>query len=161
MPTRKIITSKIYERSTCQTSLAATYATAAEMSRRGYNVAFTVGNTPRVDLYCDAPDGQVFKVQVKGISNPNGFYVQQSFFDSPAQQNLLLVIVLVPKPNDDSPVQFFVMTHAEAIAESEKMPKFKRDGRPYEKGSGLNWGSITPYKNAWYKLPTCDSSSIA
>jgi hypothetical protein len=140
-------------RATTHTSLAAAFATGAELSRRGYDVSFTIGNTPRVDLLCAVPDGEPFKVQVKGISNRNGFYVQQSFFDAAVQKDLFLVIVLVPPIGDLSPFEFFVLSHDDAIAESGKMPKFKRDGRPYENGSGLNWGSIKPHKDKWDRFP--------
>jgi hypothetical protein len=135
------------------TSFAAACATSAELSRRGYDVAFTLGNTPRVDLICAVPDGEAFKVQVKGISTANGFYCQKEFFDAAQQQNLFLIIVLVPPVGDSSPFRFFVLSHEEAILEFSRMPKFKRDGRPYENGSGLNWGSVKPYEDSWDKLP--------
>jgi hypothetical protein len=138
-------------RSNCQTAMAAAFGTGAELSRRGYNVCFTVGNTPRIDLLCCVPDGDTFKVQVKGISNRAGFWVQQSFFDATAQNDLFLVIVLVPK-EDDLPLRFFIMSHVDAKAESEKLPKFKRDGRRYEV-SGLAWGSVTPHEGRWDKFP--------
>ena len=57
-------------------SMAATFAVASELSRRGYNVGLTVGNTPKVDLICSMPDGKAFKVQVKGLSGEHGVYIQ-------------------------------------------------------------------------------------
>lgn len=140
-------------RASTHTSLAAALATGAELSRRGYDVAFTLGNTPRIDLLCAVPDGRAFKVQVKGISNPSGFRVQQAYFEATPQADLFLVVVLVPAIGDESCFRFFVLSHKEAIDESSKMPKVKADGRKYEKGSGLNGGSVTPYENAWKKLP--------
>jgi hypothetical protein len=79
-----------------QTSSAAVLATGAELSRRGYDVTFTLGNTRKVDMLCAVPDGRTFKVQVKGLSNRNGFYIDKSFFDGATQDDLYLVVVYVP-----------------------------------------------------------------
>ena len=123
------------------------------MSRRGYDVTFTLGNTRRVDMLCAVPDGVTFKVQVKGLSNRNGFYIDKSFFEGPPQEDLYLVVVHVPPLGKDGPMEFYVMTHAQAQAEFSKMPTHKRDGRPYERGSGLNWGRVKNYKDAWKSFP--------
>lgn len=128
--------------------MAAALAVGAELSRRGYDVAFTLGNSPRIDLLATVPDGRPFKVQVKGISKPWGLYVQETFFAAPLQQDLFLVIVIVARePVQDGCMgfRFFVLSHAEAKLEGGKMTiPFKR---------GLNWGSIKNYENAWRKLP--------
>jgi len=135
------------------TAWAATFATAAELSRRGYDVAFTMGNTPRTDLLCAVPDGKPFKVQVKGISNQNAFYAQKEFFEAPTQKDLYLVVVLVTSDVEQLALRFFILTHEEAQKEFANMPKTKKDGRPYESGFGLNWGSITRYENKWTSFP--------
>src|ERR1017187_2152997 len=111
------------------TSTAAIFAVAAELSRKGYNVGFTVGNRPRFDLFCGVPDGESFKIQVKGISNANGLYVQESFFTARPQDNLFIIIVLVPKPEEpeDCPFRFFILSHEDARREAENMPHFARD----------------------------------
>lgn len=135
------------------TASAAAFATAAELSRRGYDVAFTMGNTPRIDLLCALPDGEAFKVQVKGISNPAAFYVQKKFFEAPTQRDLYLVVVLVPRKDKQIPLRFFILTHGEAQREFQLMPTHKKDGRPYDSGTGLNWGSITSYEDKWNTFP--------
>jgi hypothetical protein len=84
------------ERDKQQTSSAAVLAIGAELSRRGYDVTFTLGNTRRVDMLCSVPNGPLFKIQVKGISGEWGFYIDKSFFEGETQQNLFLVVVLVP-----------------------------------------------------------------
>jgi hypothetical protein len=91
------------KRATQHTSSAAVLATGAELSRRGYDVTFTLGNTRRVDMLCAVPDGKPFKVQVKGISNANGFYIDKSFFEGNVQTDLYLVVVLVPPPRTSPP----------------------------------------------------------
>jgi hypothetical protein len=128
-----------------QTASAAVLGVGAELSRRGYDVTFTLGNTRKVDMLCSVPDGFPFKIQVKGISNPNAFYIDKSFFEGDAQDDLFLVVVLVPQ-EDASPIRFFVLSHGEAKNEFAKMPTHKRDGRPYINGSGLNWGSVKSYE---------------
>jgi hypothetical protein len=140
-------------RATQQTSSAAALAVGAELSRRGYDVYFTLGNTRKVDMLCCFPDGSPFKIQVKGISGEYGFRIEKSFFDGAAQENLFLVVVLVPK-DEAAPFRFFVLSHDEAKKEFKKMPTHKKDGSVYEKGSGLNWGSVKPYEDSWGTFPT-------
>lgn len=53
------------KRATQHTSSAAVWATGAELSRRGYDVTFTLGNTARIDMLCAVPDGEPFKIQIK------------------------------------------------------------------------------------------------
>lgn len=112
-------------RATAHTAQAAAMAVSAELARRGYDVAFTLGNTPKVDLLCNVPDGDMFKVQVKGLTIANGFIVRKSFFDESRDHNLFLVVVLVPPTPeaDDVPFRFFVLSHDEARAEFAKMPR--------------------------------------
>jgi hypothetical protein len=141
------------KRAAQHTSSAAVLATGAELSRRGYDVTFTLGNTRRVDMLCSVPDGQPFKIQVKGISTANAFYIDKSFFEGDIQQDLFLVVVLVPPLDKDSPFRFFILNHADAKNEFSKMPQQKRDGRPYLNGAGLNWGSVKPHENAWGQFP--------
>lgn len=136
------------------TSSAAVLAIGAELSRRGYDVTFTLGNTPHIDMMCAVPAGEQFKIQVKGISSANGFYIDKSFFDEPIQPNLFLVVVLVPPIEEESAFRFFVLSHDEAVKEFAKMRPTKLDGRPYENGNGLNWGSIKPYEKAWKTFPS-------
>jgi hypothetical protein len=66
---------------------------------------------------------------------------------------LYLVVVYVPPLGVDEPLEFYVLSHAEAQHEFSKMPTHKKDGRPYPDGSGLNWGSVSPYKGAWTAFP--------
>jgi hypothetical protein len=128
-------------------ALAATCAVAAELSRRGYDVAFTLGNVPRLDLIASVPDGQPFKIQVKGIRNQNGLWVQSTFFKAKPQDDLFLIIVLMAKPNIENSAlfRFFILSHRQAIAEGKAMPV------PFEQG--LNWGPLKKYENRWDTLP--------
>src|SRR5262249_7807694 len=128
-------------------------ATGAELSRRGYDVTFTLGNTRRVDMLCSVPDGDTFKVQVKGISGTYSFYIDKSFFEG-VQPDLFLVIGWVSPPGDGSPFRYFGLRHEEAKREFAKLRTHKKDGRPYTSGHGLNWGSIKQYEmDTWSKFP--------
>lgn len=144
------------KRSIQQTSSAAALATGAELSRRGYDVTFTLGNTPKVDMICAVPDGRTLKVQVKGLSHRNGFYIKKKFFEG-THGDLYLVVVYVPPLGVEEPLEFFVLSHKQAKNEFSKMPTHKKDGRPYTDGSGLNWGRVLPYKGAWATLPRLQS----
>ncbi len=147
------------KRATQHTSSAAVLATGAELSRRGYDVTFTLGNTRRVDMFCSVPDGQSFKIQVKGITNAAAFYIDKSFFEGETQTDLFLVVVLVPlKDKDRDPFRFFILSHGDAQNEFSEIPNIKRDGSPYLNGWGLTWGAIKPYeKNAWSKFPVAQA----
>ena len=59
-------------RSTQHTGAAGTLAVASELSRRGYDAAITLGNTPTLDILCSSPDGTPFTVQVKSVSSHSG-----------------------------------------------------------------------------------------
>ena len=144
---------KKMKRNKQHTASAAALAVSAELSRRGYDVAFTIGNTPRTDLLCSVPEGKAFKVQVKGISGSYAFYVQKEFFDKKDREEaLFLVVVLVPNDEQTS-WRYFILTHEDSRNEFAKISKIKKDGTRYVSGFGLNWGSITPYENKWDKFP--------
>jgi hypothetical protein len=144
------------------TAWAAALATAAELSRRSYDVTITFGNTPKVDLLCSVPDGKQFKVQVKGISSRNALFIQKDFLEGTLEPNLFLVIVLL---EDNKPFQFFIMTHAEAqdawratAYDSTGSPvlvkRGQRKGLPTKEGcEGLLWGSFKNHENRWDKFP--------
>ncbi len=151
------------KRTTQHTATAAVLAFGAELSRRGYDVTFTMGNTPKIDMMCAVPDRPAFKIQVKGISNRASFFVGEKFFEGDAQSDLYLVVVYVPKcaPKVEiqEPMEFFILTHKEAKAEFDKLPKKKRDGQDYKEGtSGLTWNSISKlnYKDKWDSFPKLD-----
>src|SRR5258706_15944318 len=114
------------KRKTHYTSQAALLATGAELSRRGYDVAFTLGNTPRIDRICGVPDGTPFKIQVKGITWESGFRVQKAFFDQARQDDLFLIVVRVPPPGEEKRFRYFVLSHHEASETySEAAKKWK------------------------------------
>ena len=135
------------------TAWAGTLATAGELSRRGYDVALTLGNTPVFDLICHSPAGVDFTVQVKSLSYPNGVNIQKHVLEAPPREKLLFVFCLVPLDND-RPCRFFVMSHQEVRDIWAGVPKLKRDGSvPTPGREGLNWGFVKPHELRWDKLP--------
>ncbi|MEZ5423163.1 MAG: hypothetical protein R2682_08735 [Pyrinomonadaceae bacterium] len=137
-----------------QTASAARFATMSELSRRGYDTSFTMGNTMKVDLFAAVPDGEQFTIQVKGISNRNGLFVSESFFAGKVQRKLYLVVVYVP-PIDvaHESFEFYILPHKAAKREFEKLPKLNKKGEPYSI-SGLNWSSISEYRDRWDSFPS-------
>jgi hypothetical protein len=140
-------------RSRHYTSWAGVLATAAELSRRSYDVTITLGNTPTTDLLAAAPDGPAFRVEVKSASTPNFVPIQKTVLEGPEHSDLLFIIVLVPR-TDEQPFRFFVMTHADVLAAWKKERKVTRSGQPYKAGwEGLSWSAIRSFEGCWHKLP--------
>lgn len=141
------------KRSRHHTGWAGVLATAAELTRRCYDVTLTFGNTPKTDLVAAAPSGDAFCLQVKSASTPNWVPIQKAILESPVRSNLFFVIVLVPSA-PDAHFRFFVLTHAEIQAAWDKVPKTTRAGQPLKPGwEGIGWGAVAPHENAWHKLP--------
>ena len=75
------------KRAPAQTGAAAAYAAAAQLAKRRYDVALTVGNTKAVDLLCTVPHGVAFKVQVKGISSKGPVFIHKRAFAPPVEDD--------------------------------------------------------------------------
>src|SRR5262249_31758496 len=84
-------------RSRHHTAWAGALAAAAELSRREYDAAITLGNTPTHDLVCSSPGGTPFTVQVKSVASKNWILIQKSMLENPSPSpTLYFVVVLVP-----------------------------------------------------------------
>lgn len=135
------------------TSWAGVFATGAELSRRRYAVAVTIGNTPSMDLLCVSPEGRPFKVEVKSAATPNYVPIQKWILEGDLQHDLVFVIVYV-HPDTTIPFQFFLLTHQEVKDAWDAMPKTKPSGEPYKPGwEGLKWKDVMPHEGRWDKLP--------
>lgn len=136
------------------TEWAGAFAVASELSRRGFDVAITVGQSPTYDLLCNSSLGVAFKVQVKSLTKPNAVPIQKRIRELMPRNDLFFVVALVPEILDDHP-RYFVLTHAEVIQIWQEQPKINpRTGKSYRAGwEGLLWKSITPHENKWDKLP--------
>ena len=99
-------------RSAHRTQWAAQFAVASELCKRGYEVAFTMGNHPSVDIMVKSPGGVSFGIDVKGLYKKNFWVVKPK----PLRDSLYYVFAFVP---DDGPNEFFVLNQAEVNAEVE------------------------------------------
>lgn len=137
-----------------RTGWAGTFLAAGELTRRGFDVALTNGNTPTTDLLCVPPHGPGFRVEVKSVAAPNFVLISRKVLESPANPHLFFVVVLVPADLAKPPA-FHVLRHSEAHALWAGMPKTKRDGSTPKAGfEGLNWGDVKKHDGRWDKLPT-------
>ncbi len=137
------------------TSWAGALAVGAHLSRSSYDVTFTLGNTPNIDLLCCSPLGAAFKVQVKSLSQPNVVPIQLRLMCESPRHDLFFVVVLVPM-EAERPLEFYVLTHAEVNALWQQMPKVKANGEAYKPGwEGLYWKLVSTNDclNQWGKLP--------
>lgn len=140
------------------TAWAGVYAVAAELSRRGYDAALTVGNTPSTDLLCGGQNtGQAFRVEVKSLARPNFVLIQKRILEEAVRPDLFFVVVLVPISPSES-LRYFVLTHAEVQQLWDKLPKVRKDGKPLRPGfEGINWGDVIQHESKWDKLPSIPS----
>jgi hypothetical protein len=138
-------------RSSHHTQWAGTYAFAAELSRRSYDAALTVGNTPLTDLLCISPNGQPFRVEMKSLASKTYILTGKRIFEMETRSDFFLVVALVP---ETGPNRYFILTHQQIKDARERMPKTKKTGEPYKEGfDGLEWPLVEPYENAWQSLP--------
>ena len=147
------MTIKTTKRLNQYTASAGTLAVASELSRRGYDAAITLGNTPTLDILCSSPGGTPFTVQVKSVSSHQWVLVRKEHLAGPAREALFFVVVLIP---DDlsAPCAFHVLTHAEACDNFAGQPKARRDGRKLVAGwEGLAWNDVKVHRGRWDKLP--------
>lgn len=116
-----------------RTQWAAQFAVASELCKRGYEVAFTMGNHPRRDLMVISPKGASFSVDVKGLYRRNWWLVTPKALDP----GLYYVLAFVP---DDAPNRFFVLSQQQVNAEIAAGP---------DTFQGLAWAAALPHEGAW------------
>jgi hypothetical protein len=141
-------------RSAHRTQWAAQFAVASELCKRGYEVAFTMGNHPSVDLLVNSPNQVAFSVDVKGLYKKNFWAVRAKA----AKHNLFYILAFVP---DDEQNRFFILTQDRVNKEIEidftlARTRAAKKGRSEEKlGNfpGINWGRAQACENAWDILP--------
>ena len=140
-------------RSVHRTQWAAQFAVASELCKRGYEVAFTMGNHPSVDLMVTSPAGLAFHVDVKGLYKKNFWVVRPK----PLKGGLFYVFAFVP---DDSENEFFILTQEEANAEiavqdakSLELAIAKGKERPKDFWC-VGWPAASKYRHLWEKLPS-------
>ena len=143
------------------TQWAGQYAVAAELTRRGYLVAFTLGNAIVFDLLCQPTSGgAAFGIQVKSLGSKGYFPISDLDCGEPSDY---LILVYVP-PRIEMPLEFYIATRAEyqQTAASYVPPRRRLpEGQPYATFSpGVQYQAIGAYKDRWNVLPSVVNSPI-
>lgn len=129
----------------------AQFLIAAELERKGYDVAFTMGNhAPVTDLMAGhSTTGVQFWVDVKGQWAPNAWWGKAK----PPRLNLFYVLVLVgPIGNLD---RFFILDQLEFNNLVEQYRVTHPNQKPV---GGFNWGDPQKFEGQWQKLPGWDAN---
>jgi hypothetical protein len=141
-------------RSVHRTQWAAQFAVASELCKRGYEVAFTMGNHPSVDLLVNSPGEIAFSIDVKGLYKKNFWAVSPK----KPKERLFYVLTYVP---DEEPNRFFILSQAQVneaikadfdVAHANAVKK----GRSTEKAGtfpGIPWKHAEKFEDAWKILP--------
>jgi hypothetical protein len=132
-----------------RTQWATQFYAAAELTRRGYLVSFTLGNAPVVDLLAVSPQNNHFMIDVKGLSSKNFWLVQER----KPKDDLYYILVYLP-PDFQSP-HFYILTSAYLMQEIGKLKNatIEAGKRWVDSGAGINWGTALDYKDRWELLP--------
>lgn len=88
-------------------SLAGEYAVASHLCRLGHYAQLTFGNRKRTDIMVDAPDGRLFRIEVKTKQGSEWLRVQP-----PNEGDLAILVDLQRKAQDDTP-DFYILTRSD------------------------------------------------
>ena len=115
---------------------------AAELTRRGYRVSFTLGTVPSTDLVAISPKGKLIKVEVKTVRKEGSSWIVRKV---PKDDDLYYVLA-VSRPKDNFPApKFWILTSHEIKA---ILRKRKRDGTDLQV-----YRSDLTDEPGWEKLP--------
>jgi len=129
-----------------QTGIAAEFCVAGELSRLGYNVSLTFGNTTSIDLLLEK-EGETSAVQVKGIQRTKSICWNLDKRKIMDGVYYVLVNLHVDKPLEKP--EFFVLTSEEAKNLFKNTPK-QGENRTY-----LDYNAIKKLENfqdCWWKI---------
>lgn len=109
-----------------QTGIAAEYYVAAELSRLGYDVTVTFGNTKSIDLLVHKNE-EVFVVQVKGIQQTKSICWNLNKTKIANKPKIIFVLVNLHTNDEKAKPEFFILTQPEAMELFKDTPKAGRD----------------------------------
>ena len=129
-----------------QTGIAAEYYVAGELSRLGYNVTFTFGNTKSIDLLIEKDD-TIIAIQVKGIQRTKS--ICWNLDKTKVKANIFYVLVNLHIDTPSAKPEFFVLSSNEALELFTSPPKLgdKRAYLDYKKLKNLEI-----HQDKWSKL---------
>jgi hypothetical protein len=137
------------DRKRYRTQWAAQFFAAAELTRRGYLVSFTLGNAPVVDLMAVSPTGTHFEIDVKGLSSKNFWLTQER----ESRDDLFYILVYLPP--DYRPPNFYIFT-SKVLMENIRVLKTQtlESGKKWiDRGAGINWRTALEYQDRWDLFP--------
>lgn len=126
-----------------QTGIAAEFYVAGELSRLGYNVTFTFGNTKSIDLLVEKND-VIKAIQVKGIQRTKS--ICWNLDKTKVKNGIIYVLVNLHVDNINEKPEFFILTSTEVtklFSNSIKLGE-KRTYLDYKKLK-----RIGAYENRW------------
>lgn len=124
-----------------KSGLAGEFFVAAELLKREWQVAVTIGNAKAVDLFAQQDvDSPAIAIQVRTIREPRAFIIQSS------DVNPCQVWVFVILGANDKPVRYFILSGQQLIDKRFELwgPEggtLKFDGIPFKR--------LLPYENQW------------
>ncbi len=136
---------------------AAQFFVAAELTRKGYIISFTLGNAPETDLHVSNIDSSIqFRVDVKGHSKKNFWEIK---FKEP-KEDLYYILVDVFLDSMNQPI-YYILTSKEIMQEwkdyRKHIVKQRRQTGKEPPPDDWRWGirhtQAEKYKNRWDKLP--------
>ncbi|MEW5795968.1 MAG: hypothetical protein AB1772_06365 [Candidatus Zixiibacteriota bacterium] len=95
--------------------LAGEFFVAAELCKRGYNVALTMGNAKAIDILAEKRGGAAL-VQVKSVQRKTGWPIMKDKIE----KNVVYVLVCLNEPGE--PPSYSIMTEHEARESTKQYP---------------------------------------
>lgn len=126
-----------------QTGIAAEYYVAGELSRLGFNVSITMGNTKSIDLLIEKNE-KLVSIQVKGIQRTKS--VCWNLNKTKVLPNIIYVLVNLHVDNISEKPEFFVLKAKEAL------DLFTDSNKEKEKRAYLDYKKIKKmekFQNRW------------
>ena len=144
-----------------RTQWASTFYAAGELTRRGYLVTITHGNAKFVDLLVQAPNGESFSIDVKGMSARNWIPIKKPDQGN-GDQHYILVYTPLNLKNESVP-RYFIMSSsemcdeiikAEALGMEANKERLARGLENYKEwATGIAFNQAEQYENRWSTLP--------
>jgi len=124
-----------------QTGIACEYFVAGELSRRGYNVTLTSGNTKAIDLLIEK-NKKLIPIQVKGIQRIKS--ICWNISEESIREDIIYVLVNLNADSYNQP-EYFVLTSEEM----DKHLKRVKSGRHY---IDYNYVKRMNFIDSWDKI---------
>ena len=131
-----------------QTGIASEFYVAGELSRLGYDVTITFGNTKSIDLLIHK-DLKVYKVQVKGMQYSKSGNWNLNISKINEEDNLFFILTNLHVNDKKAKPEFFILTTKEAL---NLFVTKTKDGKSLEGRGYLSYSKIKSldiYQDRW------------